>query len=495
MAPEKRRLKRKLKAQKLKQDTTPQGALLPDISELDELKQFVCAAKGSNTFEQLLSTLKQASASLTDNRAGRGNHLYSMVAAFSVFMFQNPSFLEHQRRMHTAKGINNFTSIFGVEKIPSDNQVRNVLDGVSASELSGVFESSIKVIKDNGILNSQFCTEEFGTLVSLDGTRYFQSEKISCKNCNTKKHSNGKVEYFHSAVTPVIVAPGNQRVIPMFPEFNSPQDGSTKQDCEIEASKRIISQNRSLFTELNATFLGDDLYSREPFCKLLLESGFNFILTSKPDSHVVITNLIEELEDSGGVSTYENRVKQKRGNKFTTERYRFVNNIPIKGGRDCIDVNWVEVSIFNNKEKLIYKSSFITNLKIAQSNVVKLVQAARARWKVENENNNTLKTKGYNLEHNFGHGEENLSQVFATLNILAFLFHTILELSDESFFLLREVIEKRTTFFEHIKALTVYLCFNSMTSLKNFMLLSLGDHKVDISISEVIRLDKFFDSG
>ena len=49
----------------------------------------------------------------------------------------------------------------------------------------------------------------------------------------------------------------------------------------------------------------------------------------------------------------------------------------------------------------------------------------RARWKIENENNNTLKTAGYHLEHNFGHGKQYLASLLATMNILAFLFHTM----------------------------------------------------------------------
>ena len=54
-----------------------------------------------------------------------------------------------------------------------------------------------------------------------------------------------------------------------------------------------------------------------------------------------------------------------------------------------------------------------------------LAASGRARWKIENENNNTLKTKGYHLEHNFGHGQQHLSSLLDAMNILAFLFHTV----------------------------------------------------------------------
>jgi len=98
------------------------------------------------------------------------------------------------------------------------------------------------------------------------------------------------------------------------------------------------------------------------------------------------------------------------------------------------------------------------------------VSAGRGRWKTENENNNTLKTKGYNLEHNFGHGSKHLSSFLAALNILAFLFHTLLEFMDKQYRALRTALSKRKTFFDDIRALTRYICFESWSHMMNFML-------------------------
>ena len=94
----------------------------------------------------------------------------------------------------------------------------------------------------------------------------------------------------------------------------------------------------------------------------------------------------------------------------------------------------------------------------------------RSRWKIENEHNNTLKTKGYNLEHNFGHGKENLSNLLITLNILAFLFHTILEYLDRRYALIRKILPRRTTFYNDLRALTRYFCFRHWKHLMLFML-------------------------
>ena len=119
---------------------------------------------------------------------------------------------------------------------------------------------------------------------------------------------------------------------------------------------------------------------------------------------------------------------------------------------------------------MVYKNSWATNHPITDETVVEIVLARRTRWKVENENNNTLKTKGYNLEHNFGHGKQHLASFLATLNILALLFHTVLDLLDEKYKLLRSHLPTRKTFFDDLRALTRYLYFDSWDHLLSFML-------------------------
>jgi hypothetical protein len=98
---------------------------------------------------------------------------------------------------------------------------------------------------------------------------------------------------------------------------------------------------------------------------------------------------------------------------------------------DAMTVNWLEMEIADATGKVTYRNSFVTDLPVDADTVAELVAAGRARWKIENESFNVLKTKGYNLEHNFGHGRENLSAVLATLNLLAFAFHTLAESTED----------------------------------------------------------------
>ena len=98
--------------------------------------------------------------------------------------------------------------------------------------------------------------------------------------------------------------------------------------------------------------------------------------------------------------------------------------MPLRATDDAILVNWFSIETFNAKGKRTYYNSFVTDLAITRDTVAELAACGRARWKIENETFNVLKTNGYNLEHNFGHGKKTLASILVTLNLLAFAFHT-----------------------------------------------------------------------
>ena len=212
-------------------------------------------------------------------------------------------------------------------------------------------------------------------------------------------------------------------------------------------------------SNLKITLLGDDLYCRQPLCALMVDEGFNFILTCKPDSLKTHYEWVEEVEALGAVQKMI--VRRWTGRAHETDTYRFINQVPLRDGDDALDVNWCEITTTLEDGSIIYKNAFATRHPITTQNITEVVKAGRARWKIENENNNTLKTKGYHLEHNFGHGKKHLCSLLATFNILAFLFHTILDMMDEKYRIVRENLPARKTFFDDIRALTRYMCFDS----------------------------------
>jgi hypothetical protein len=127
-----------------------------------------------------------------------------------------------------------------------------------------------------------------------------------------------------------------------------------------------------------------------------------------------------------------------------------VNGVPIRyeeREEEEFLVNYLEMSIRNEETgKRTYYNSWITDKPIDGGNVERLAGCGRARWKIENEHNNVLKNRGYNLEHNFGHGEKHGSENFCLLNLIAFLFHALLFLGEEDYRAARERAGRRDNF-------------------------------------------------
>jgi hypothetical protein len=217
----------------------------------------------------------------------------------------------------------------------------------------------------------------------------------------------------------------------------------------------------------DVTILGDDLYCKQPICEEILRNKFNFILVCKPDSHTTLYQYLDFLKED----IEEVRIERMKGKRREVDTYRYYNEVPIRGGeKDVLEVNWCEVVTTNQGGEVIYKNSFATNHKITRENVVLIAEDGRARWKVENENYNVLKNRGYHLEHNFGHGKQHLSSLLATFNLLAFLFHTVLEIVDEKYELIRRELANRKTFFHHLQVLTCYFYFENWDVMMSFMI-------------------------
>ena len=419
----------------------------------------------------LLKMLTTELDDLPDERKPSNNSKYTveeaLLSAFSVFFLQSPSFLDYQRLMKSRKGRDNANSLFGIEKIPCDNQIRNLLDPVPASQVRGVFNSIYQYLEKTGSLKTyDYLGGE--RLVVLDGTEYFSSKKIHCPRCSHRTHRNGSTTYFHGVVTPVLVAPGVSQVICLEPEFIRPQDGHDKQDCENAAAKRWIKAHSRSERETPITLLGDDLYCNQPLCETAKDAGYQFIFVCKRTSHQELYEWVDYLERIGEVQALTKFEIQ--GKKRLSYQYRYLNRVPIRACEPVMEVNWCELRVTDTGSgKTLYYNTFATCHDLNDENLVEIVRAGRARWKVENESNNVLKTKGYHLEHNFGHGQDHLCELLVSLNLLAFLFHTTLDLLHRTYIEVRALLVIRKNFFQDIRTLTRYLWFESWQALLEFM--------------------------
>ena len=257
-----------------------------------------------------------------------------VLSAFAVFFMQSPSFLAHQRLLQSKKGRSNARSLFQVTEIPSDTQIRNLVDPLSNTDFAADYWYVLDELKEQQQW-VRFRNDLQSYALALDGVNFFSSETILCMKCLRRTDRGGVEHFYHSAVTPVFVKPGTAQVLPLPPEFIVPQDGQEKQDCERNASKRWLERYHEHFAAHSVTFLGDDLYANQPICQLLAETYQQFfIFVCKPESHEGLYPWLEFLEKSNCLET----ITQRHWNGKSAElwRNRIALQVPLHNGNEAL---------------------------------------------------------------------------------------------------------------------------------------------------------------
>jgi len=377
------------------------------------------------------------------------------LSAFAMFFLQDPSLLEFQRRFQDEVQRNNLVTVFGVQQIPSDTRLREVVDERSWESLRTVFRECSRRMQRSKVLELfQFLGGQY--LVTLDGSEYFRSENVDCPGCLRCEHRDGRVEHYHQILQPAVVRPGLQQVLPLAPEFIRRQDGQSKQDCETNVGKRAIKKMRQDYPQLSIIIVADSLYSTMPFVKDLQDLRLSYLLVAKPEDHKSLYEDIEGLRRSGRLDRLEILGPQRQ-----RYLYEWVNGVALMADPKSPLVNFVQLTIVNAKGKQTLRCAWVTDLSLSTENVAEVVRGARARWKIENEGFNTLKNQGYHLEHNFGHGTKYLSEALFLLNLLAFLFHQIFQLVDELYQKARAGFSARVEFWNIVRATFRLLLFDT----------------------------------
>ncbi len=350
-------------------------------------------------FKRYLDMVRQACDGMPDRRTG-ANLMYRIgdigMAAFACFFMQSPSFLAWQRMLSDRCGDSNAHTLFGMERIPCDNHIRQTLDGIPAEHFDDVFISVARDLERKGALRGMRRLDD-RTLIALDGTEYFNSCKIKCDNCSSRTRNRGTdretVEYFHSFLGATIVAPGQKTALPLPPEIIRPQDGAGKQDCEINAVKRWLARIGPRIRGLNPLFLGDALLACQPICDAIRGIGGNFILTSKPGSHKSLYEELSRCRPHTLVRTVTKGVRKRRSFRHS---YAWQDDLRIRDGAAAMPVTWASLEIRHMETgKITFRTAVVTDLAVTRHNVEEIIACGRARWKVENEGFNVLKDNGF----------------------------------------------------------------------------------------------------
>ena len=335
------------------------------------------------------------------------------MSGLAVFGLKYPSLLNFDEDQDDPIIRHNLKTLYGVDLAPCDSQLREICDPVNPIGMNPAFKRLHQSLRGQGLLK-RYAYLDGHVLVSLDGTGQFSSNKLGCPQCCEKHHRNGATEYYHQLLGAVIIHPDLPQVLPFMPEAILKGDGDSKNDCERNASKRLLPRLKRDHPELRAIVVEDALSANGPHIGLLKSLSYSFIIGVKPAGNAYLFEQLDVGKKAG--TTREIEVTDAQG---VLRGYRFANGLGLNATYPDMLVNMVE--FWEAKGGKVQNFSWVTDIEITTGNVDKIVRGGRARWKIENETFNTLKNQGYHLEHNYGHGEENLATVFGALTFLAFL--------------------------------------------------------------------------
>jgi hypothetical protein len=406
--------------------------------------------------DALFRMVRSGFANIPDHRDGETEISLAdaLMAAFAMFSLKSPSLLAFDK--HRAEG--NLGTIYAIDRVPCDTQMREILDPVSPEAVRPLFKSVFGQLQRGKALEPMAFLEDH-YLLSLDGTGYFSSKTIHCASCLQKVHRNGSITYYHQILGAAIVHPEKREVIPLIPEPIVKQDGTDKNDCERNAAKRFIAKLRKDHPHLKFIVTEDSLSSNAPHIETLHAHGLHYILGVKDGDHAYLFEQVEVADQAGRVTYYERHDRAAA----VVHRFRFVNDVPLNESNTDVWVNFIEYwELGDNK---VQHFSWVTDLRVSKRNVYHLMRGGRARWKIENETFNTLKNQGYHFEHNYGHGTKNLSVVFAMVMMLAFLVDQTQQLCCALFQAVWAKLGSKRLLWERMRALFYDYALESMRQL------------------------------
>ena len=378
----------------------------------------------------------------------------ALMAAFALFSLKSPSLLAFDK--HRVEG--NLGTIYAIDRVPCDTQMREILDPVSPESVRPLFRSVFGQLQRGKALEAMMFLDDY-YLLALDGTEYFSSKTIHCASCLQKVHRNGSITYYHQMLGAALVHPDQRAVIPLMPEPIVKQDGTGKNDCERNAAKRFIAKLRKDHPHLKFIVTEDSLSSNAPHIETLHAHGLHYILGVKDGDHAYLFAQVQAAEQAGRVTSYERHDRAAR----VVHRFRFVNDVPLNTSHRDVRVNFIEY--WEVGEHKVQHFSWVTDLRVSPRNVYHLMRGGRARWKIENETFNTLKNQGYHFEHNYGHGTQHLSVVFAMVMMLAFLVDQTQQLCCALFQAVWAKLGSKRLLWERMRALFYDYALESMRQL------------------------------
>lgn len=423
----------------------PFAKFLPEVSMPGLLKTVRAA------FDTVPDTRRQASVkhSMSD----------TLLSALAMFSLKYPSLLkfdEDVRRGESDLVATNLKSLYELTSVPSDSQMRAILDPVNPAALRGAFRGIISGLQHHGAMR-QMQVLDGQLLVAIDGTGSYASTNISCEDCLHKKISTAKQNkgckhgdsidasdeygggdgyedereaqaeaktllYHHQMVAAVAVHPDAERPsLPLDVEPITGRDGRDKNDCEHVAVGRLLDSLSGQYPKQRLLLVQDGLGANGPHVRRVLEHDMDFLIVARKEGNASLFKAVDARSDAEMQSW---SVEADKDVGVLQHGFRIIHDVPLNDSHKDLLVNVLEYWEVDKKGKQ-HLWVWVTNLLPTKENAEAMMRAARARWRIENHTFLALKRQGYNYEHSYGHGKQHLQSVLGTLMVLALLIDQV----------------------------------------------------------------------
>ncbi|MEL7118245.1 MAG: transposase [Bacteroidota bacterium] len=371
------------------------------------------------------------------------SQLESLKSGFALYSLKSPSlYAFHQR---TDAESSNLKQVFKLNQVPSDNGLRKILDQVDSDALRKSFKALYDWADDKKALDA-FNIWRGHRILSIDGVEHFKSKSISCPHCLHRNHRDGTQSHYHCMLSAALVKPGLKEVLIVDNEPIINQDGAVKNDCERNASKRLLANLTQAYGHQDMILTMDALYACAPIIsQIQQQKNWHYLISVTETGHKALFNQFDQLEEQGAIQWVTHKDKKEQ---FALG---YANGLYLNDSAKDIKCNMLYCIWRNSKGKEVV-FSWITDLPLNERTVVQFMRIARSRWKIENEVFNTLKNQNYQFEHNFGHGHQNLCTNFAYLMMLAFCVDQLQQLACTVFQQILTVVKTKVKFWELVRS-------------------------------------------
>lgn len=199
------------------------------------------------------------------------------MSGLAIFALKYPSLLKFDEQRNEPIIRSNLQHLYGVDQAPCDTQLREIADPVHPESLYPAYNALFRQLQKGKVLD-QYRFLDGHYLVSMDGTGHFASARINCPECCIKERRNGEISYYHQLLAAVVVHPDRSTVFPFAPEAIVKEDGRTKNDCERNAAKRLLTRIRETHPKLPLIVVQDALFATGPHINLLKSLFISLLL-------------------------------------------------------------------------------------------------------------------------------------------------------------------------------------------------------------------------